>query len=494
MLTSPIHSACDCGALVMFGATGDLARRMLWPSLYALHHDELLPAGFRLIGAAHSKQTHEAFVTRVRDAVLKSANAGIFDEDCFTSFAQRVRYASVEAQSAEGLAPIREAMSGMTPDTGLIFYLSTPPQLIGPICRALGESGIANRKSRIVVEKPVGTSELSAKETNAAMGSVFTEDQVYRIDHYLGKEAVQNLLALRFANAIFEPLWNSNAIEQVQITVAETVGIEGRFGYYDHSGALRDMVQSHLLQLLCLVAMEPPASFTPSAVRNEKVKVLWSLRPITASDVAAHTVIGQYASGYCDGHPVPGYREEEGANPESGTETFVALRVEIDNWRWAGTPFYLRTGKRLARRSSEIVIQFKPAPYNIFAGVGAALAPNVLLIQLQPDEMITLTLMHKKPGLNEMSLGDVGLNLSLGDGFRQGRRRIAYERLLLDVLRGNTSLFVRRDEVEAAWRWVDGVAEGWRANDQRPKPYSAGSWGPSAAIGLPERFGHSWHE
>jgi glucose-6-phosphate 1-dehydrogenase len=427
--------------------------------------------------------------------VQASANGGLFDAAVFDRFAARIRYVSVEAGSAAGVEPIRAALAEAAPnDGGVIFYLSTPPTLIGPICRALRESGIADRASRVVVEKPIGTSVASANETNEAINATFAEDQVFRIDHYLGKEAVQNLLALRFANAIFEPLWNANAIEQVQITVAETVGVEGRWGYYDNAGALRDMVQSHLLQLLCLVAMEPPASFTPSAVRNEKVKVLWSLRPITQADVGVHTVTGQYAEGYAGGRAVPGYREEEGANKSSDTETFVAIRAEIDNWRWAGVPFYLRTGKRLQRRSSEIVIQFKSAPTNIFAEVGASLAPNVLLIKLQPDEMITLSLMHKKAGLNEMALEQVGLDLSIEDAQAGSRRRIAYERMLLDVLRGNSSLFVRRDEVEAAWRWIDGIIDGWRATGQKPRPYGAGSWGPSAAIGLPERFGHSWHE
>jgi len=485
------HHATPCRSMVLFGATGDLARRMLWPSLYALHHDGLLPDQFALIGAAQSKHEPAKFIELVRDAVLRSANASLFDEAKFASFVARVSYVSINASSDSGLQPLRDALSPH--EGGTIFYLSTSPHMFAPICRALAGWG-THPDSRVVVEKPIGTDEASAEAVNEAIASAFTERQVFRIDHYLGKEAVQNLLALRFANAIFEPLWNANAIEQVQITVAETVGVEGRWGYYDGVGALRDMVQNHLLQLLCLVAMEPPASFTPSAVRNEKVKVLWSLRRITAANVGTHTVTGQYTEGFAGGESVPGYRDEADANKRSDTETFVALRAEIDNWRWAGVPFYLRTGKRMQRRSSEIVIYFKPAPYNIFSGIGAALQPNVLMIKLQPDEMITLSLMHKLPGRNDMQLGQVGLNLSLGDSFTGTRRRIAYERMLLDVLAGNPSLFVRRDEVEAAWQWIDGIVEGWRQTGQKPRPYAAGSWGPSAAIGLPERFGHTWNE
>ena len=485
------HQATPCRSLVLFGATGDLARRMLWPSLYALHTDGLLPEAFALIGAAHSKVEHGKFIELVRTSVLGSANAAMYDEATFAAFATRLSYVSIDASSEDGMNPLRDALAAVP--GGTIFYLSTSPNMFGPICRTLGRWGV-HPDSRVVVEKPIGTDEKSAAAVNDAIASAFAEPQVYRIDHYLGKEAVQNLLALRFANAIFEPLWNANAIEQVQITVAETVGVEGRWGYYDGVGALRDMVQNHLLQLLCLVAMEPPASFTPSAVRNEKVKVLWSLRPITAANVGTHTVTGQYSEGFAGGQSVPGYRQEVGANTVSDTETFVALRAEIDNWRWAGVPFYLRTGKRMQRRSSEIAIHFKSAPYNIFAGIGAALQPNVLLIKLQPEEMITLSLMHKLPGRNDMQLGQVGLNLSLGDKFAEVRRRIAYERMLLDVLAGNPSLFVRRDEVEAAWQWIDGIVEGWRQTSQKPKAYGAGSWGPSAAIGLPERFGHSWNE
>jgi len=484
-------SAPECRALVLFGATGDLAKRMLWPSLYALDLDGSLPKVFQLIGAATSVRTQEAFIANVKDAIRTSANAGIFDEALFATFAKRIQYVTVDIQSPGGLDSVKQVL--LPGDGGVMYYLSTGPQLFGPICLALKAAGLVDTKSRITIEKPIGTDTASAKKVNEAIGAAFEEQQVFRIDHYLGKEAVQNLMALRFANAIFEPLWNANAIEQVQITVAETVGLEGRWSFYDGTGALRDMVQSHMLQLLCLVAMEPPAGFAPSAVRNEKVKVLWSLRPITGADVETHTVRGQYTAGYSAGEAVPGYADEKGA-AGSDTESFVALKVGIDNWRWAGVPFYLRTGKRMAKRSSEIMIQFKPAPFNIFADIGATLAPNALLIKLQPDEMITLTLMHKQPGMNEVKLAQVPLNLSLGDTFGQSRRRIAYERMLLDVLRNNSALFVRRDEVEAAWKWIDGIIDGWRATGNKPKPYPAGSWGPSAAIALTERNGHSWHE
>ena len=492
MTATPSATTPECRALVLFGATGDLAKRMLWPSLYALDTDGLLPQGFQLIGAATSKQTDDEFRQKVRDAICSSANASLFDEAKFAAFAARIRYVTVDIQTAGGLDSIKGALH--QGEGGVIYYLSTGPQLFGPICLALRDAGLIDPHSRITVEKPIGTNSKTAHEVNEAIGAAFEEHQVFRIDHYLGKEAVQNLLALRFANAIFEPLWNANAIEEVQITVAEAVGVEGRWGFYDGTGALRDMVQSHMLQLLCLVAMEPPAGFTPSAVRNEKVKVLWSLHPIRGSDVETQTVRGQYAAGYSAGEAAVGYLDEKGATATSDTETFVALKVGIDNWRWAGVPFYMRTGKRLAKRCSEIMIQFKPAPFNIFADIGATLSPNALLIQLQPEEMITLTLMHKKPGMNEVKLAQVPLNLSVGETFGHSRRRIAYERMLLDVLRNNSALFVRRDEVEAAWKWIDGIIDGWKTTGYAAKPYTAGSWGPSAAIALTERNGHSWHE
>lgn len=492
MTATPSATTPECRALVLFGATGDLAKRMLWPSLYALDIDGLLPKVFQLIGAATSKQTVDEFRQKVRDAIFTSANASVFDEAKFAAFAARICYVTVDIQTPGGLDSVKRALS--PGDGGVMYYLSTGPQLFGPICLALRDAGLIDRHSRITIEKPIGTNSRTAHEVNEAIGAAFEENQVFRIDHYLGKEAVQNLLALRFANAIFEPLWNASAIEQVQITVAEAVGVEGRWGFYDSTGALRDMVQSHMLQLLCLVAMEPPAGFTPTAVRNEKVKVLWSLHPITAADVESHTVRGQYVGGYSAGQAAVGYLDEKGAAATSDTETFVALKVGIDNWRWAGVPFYMRTGKRLAKRCSEIMIQFKPAPFNIFADIGASLSPNALLIQLQPEEMITLTLMHKKPGMNEVKLAQVPLNLSIGETFGQSRRRIAYERMLLDVLRNNSALFVRRDEVEAAWKWIDGIIDGWKSTGYTVKPYTAGSWGPSAAIALTERNGHSWNE
>ena len=416
-----------CRALVLFGATGDLARRMLWPSLYALHRDGLLPEPFHLVGAATRPIPDGEFIARVREAILSSANAAMFEESSFQSFAGRIRYVAVNVTSDDGFADLHRTLP--PGEGGVIYYLSTGPDLFAPICTQLGRCGLVDAKSRVIAEKPIGTSTESARAVNETMGAVFNERQVFRIDHYLGKEAVQNLLALRFANAIFEPLWNATAIEHVQISVAETVGIEGRWGYYDTTGALRDMVQSHLLQLLCLIAMEPPAGFTPAAVRNEKVKVLWSLRPFTRDNAPTHSVRGQYTAGFIDGKRVPGYLEEAGARAASDTESFVALRAEVDNWRWAGVPFYLRTGKRMRERSSEIVIQFKHAPFNIFAGIGQRLAPNLLLIKLQPNETITLSLMHKTPGLNEVSLGEVPLNLSLDNSFAAARRRIAYERM-----------------------------------------------------------------
>jgi glucose-6-phosphate 1-dehydrogenase len=343
----------------------------------------------------------------------------------------------------------------------------------------------------VLVEKPIGHDLASCREINDVLARTFDEARIFRVDHYLGKEAVQNLIALRFANTFFEPLWDHVSIEQVQITVTETIGVEGRWSYYDAFGAIRDMVQNHILQLLCLVAMEPPAHLDPDSVRNEKVKVLRSLRPIVGREVEKRTARGQYAKGVSDGGSAPGYADEADGH-SSGTETFAALRVDIDNWRWAGVPFYLRTGKRLAERSSEIMIEFKAVPHSIFAGQN--LQANRLVIRLQPEEEISLTLMNKTPSLQGMQLKPVPLDLSLDEAFKPARRRIAYERLFLEAIRNNPTLFVRRDEQEAAWAFIDGVVDGWRDTEMRPAPYPAGGWGPPSAIALIERDGHSWHD
>jgi glucose-6-phosphate 1-dehydrogenase len=373
-----------------------------------------------------------------------------------------------------------------------VFYLATAPELFGPICDRLGHVGLAGNGARVVVEKPIGKSLESARAVNDAVGRHFAEDRVYRIDHYLGKETVQNLMALRFANALFEPLWRAAHIDHVQITVAETLGVEGRTGYYDTAGALRDMVQNHMLQLLCLTAMETPRSLAADAVRDEKLKVLKSLVPISGDSVGDRTVRGQYRAGASAGGPVAGYLDELG-DETSRTETFVALKAEIANWRWAGVPFYLRTGKRLAGRESEIVAQFRPIPFSVFDSSAGPIEANRLVIRLQPDEGVKLWLMVKDPGPGGMRLRHLPLDMSFARAFAV-RHVDAYERLLMDVIRGNQTLFMRRDEVEAAWEWIDPILQAWAASPDRPKPYTSGTWGPSAAIALIERDGRSWYE
>jgi glucose-6-phosphate 1-dehydrogenase len=372
------------------------------------------------------------------------------------------------------------------------FYLATSSDLFGPIALKLQHYGMVTPSVRIIVEKPIGKDLASARNINDALGAVFAERQIFRIDHYLGKETVQNLMALRFANALFEPLWNSAHIDHVQISVAESIGVQDRAAYYEESGALRDMVQNHLLQLLCLVAMEPPSSLQPDAVRDEKRKVLTALRRIDASNVTALTVRGQYRAGASEGVAVPGYLEEV-RNPHSTTETFVALKVAIGNWRWAGTPFYLRTGKRLPQRVSEIIVSFRQIPHSIFARESGKISDTRLVIRVQPDEGIKLWLMLKDPGPGGIRLQHVPLDMSFAKAF-DVRAPEAYERLLMDVIRGNATLFMRRDEVEAAWNWIDPIREAWNQVTESPRPYVAGSWGPSAAIALIERDGRNWME
>jgi glucose-6-phosphate 1-dehydrogenase len=478
--------------LLLFGATGDLARRMLLPSLYGLDSDGLLPQDLRIIGTARTELDDAAFRERARAALEEHLPAGFYQEGIAKRFLERLHYVALDIKNASGFERLAKSIGD--PCHGVAIFLSTAPSLFKPTIDGLEGAGLACPTVRMALEKPLGTDLDSSREINDAVANAFPEERTFRIDHYLGKETVQNLLALRFANLLFEPLWNAAHIDHVQITVAETVGLEGRAEFYEGAGALRDMVQNHMLQLLALVAMEPPSDFSATAVRDEKVKVLRALRPIAAAEAEASTVTGQYARGAIDGEPVPGYTDELGH--DSKTETFVALKAHIDNWRWKGVPFYLRTGKRMPQRDSEIFIQFKDVPYSIFASRGATTRPNKLIIGLQPDETIELRVMAKAPGLDRqgLRLREVPLDLGLMNAFSEYRRRIAYERLLLDLIEGDPTLFVRRDEVEAQWTWIDRIRAAWAEKGITPRPYAAGTWGPSAAIALTERDGISWHE
>ncbi|MGZ9114336.1 MAG: glucose-6-phosphate dehydrogenase [Brevundimonas sp.] len=479
-------------ALVLFGG-GDLAMRMLLPSLYFLEHDGLLPDGLKIIGAARSDESRDEYVARVRAAVEGKARADeAWSDEAWSRMEARLDYLAVDATSAESLKPLKDKVGG----GACTSFLAVSPSLYARIVTAMRAAGLAEADDRVVLEKPVGRDLETFREIDDAVADAFSESQVFRIDHYLGKETVQNLIALRFGNTIFEPLWNSLSIDHVQITVGETVGVGDRWPYYDEYGALRDMLQNHMLQLLCLVAMEPPSDLDPDSVRNEKVKVIRSLRPITEHEAERVTVRGQYIAGTSEGKPAAAYCEERGQ--ASDTETFVALRVDIDNWRWAGTPFFLRTGKRLAEKRTEIVIQFKPVPHSIFDhGERGHIAPNRLVIELQPEEDISLSVMNKKPGLDQrMQLQPIQMSLSWGQNDKDAkppRRRIAYERLLLDALNGDSTLFVRRDEAEQAWKWIDEVSEAWEGAAFKPKDYAAGTWGPQEAEYLLSRTGRQWN-
>jgi len=472
--------------LLLFGATGDLAQRMLLPSLFALDADGLLAPDLAIIATARSglsESEYRNFACAALEKYLPPERRGNM-----TGFLNRLSYQPLDATAIEGFAALARKVG--QPARGLAIFLSTAPSLFGPTIKGLQSAGLAGEKVRMCLEKPLGSDLASSRAINDAVAAAFPESRIFRIDHYLGKETVQNLLALRFANLMFEPLWNAAHIDHVQITVAETIGLEGRVAFYDEVGALRDMVQNHMLQLLTLVAMEPPAHFDSTAVRDEKVKVLRALRPVAPGEA----VTGQYRAGAINGVAVPGYGEELGR--ESTTETFVAIKAHVDNWRWKGVPFYLRTGKRMPRRVTEIVIQFRGVPHSIFSGKGATLQPNRLVIGIQPEENISLWLMAKVPGLDRQGirLRAVPLDIALPDAFTGTVRRIAYERLLLDLIEGDQTLFVRRDEVEAQWEWIDAIRAMWAAEGLTPKPYTAGTWGPSGAIALAERDGVTWHE
>jgi glucose-6-phosphate 1-dehydrogenase len=477
--------------LVIFGATGDLAQRKLLPALF--HRDEQgqLPAGACIIGTSRRAMTHEEFrdfAAKAIDAHAKATNAS---PDVIERFLNRITYYAAEASTPDGWVALEQELADRK-DVVRVFYLAVGPDLFGSICERLGQHNLVTEKSRVVVEKPLGKNGASAEATNNAIGKVFAEPAIYRIDHYLGKETVQNLMALRFANLLFEPVWNSAHIDHVQITVGETLGVEGRAGYYDTSGALRDMVQNHILQLLCLVAMEPPSSMDADAVRDEKLKVLKALKPLTPEKMDQHIVRGQYKAGASAEGAVKGYLDELG-NPDSTTETFVAVKAEIGSWRWNNVPFYLRTGKRLPSRVSEIVIEFKPVPHSMFGKSAGSISSNRLVIRLQPDEGVKLWLMIKDPGPGGMRLQHVPLDMSFAEAFNV-RNPDAYERLLMDVVRGNQTLFMRRDEVAAAWKWIDPILDHWKSSNDVPKAYTAGTWGPAASVALIERDGNTWQE
>ena len=473
--------------LLLFGATGDLSRRMLLPSLYALHADGLINPDLRIFDTARSTLTDYGFRDMARAALCEFLPDDRKVEGLIDAFLQRLSYVALDASDPQGFAALADKIGDIS--GGLSIFLSTAPSLFEPTIKGLHNAGLSGENVRIGLEKPLGNDLASSQHINDAVNSVFPEARTFRIDHYLGKETVQNLMALRFANMLFEPLWNANAIEHQQITVSETVGLEGRAGFYDDTGALRDMVQNHMLQLLALTAMEPPASLDATAIRDEKVKVLRALRPVVEGDV----VTGQYNDGAVNGEAVKGYDADLGK--PSDTETFVAIKAYVDNWRWQGVPFFLRTGKRLPERRSEIVIQFKPVPHNVFKDRGGRLEANTLVIRLQPEEYVRLLVMAKEPGLDRggVTLREVPLDLSLTAAFAGSRRRIAYERLLLDLIEGDQTLFVRRDEVEAQWKWIDAIRALWDATALKPKGYGAGSWGPNAAIALTERDGVTWH-
>jgi glucose-6-phosphate 1-dehydrogenase len=496
-LSTPIRlrPAPPC-VMVIFGASGDLTHRKLLPALFDLHKAGLLSKQFAVLGFSRSPLSDEDFRRTARAGIEQfSKNGGVPDAQ-WQDFARRLHYLSAQFDEPASYEALRERLTALDGGGNRIFYLATPPELFKTIISQLGAAKLHHRQHqpgfvRLVIEKPFGTDLETARELNRSLQSVFEESQVYRIDHYLGKETVQNILAFRLANGIFEPIWNRNFVDHVQITVAETVGVERRGGYYEQIGAFRDVVENHMLQLLSIVAMEPPVVFEAEPVRDEKLKVIKALRRIPPEQTGEFTLRGQYAAGSLNGTPVAGYRGEEKVAPNSWTETFVALKVHVDNWRWAGTPFYLRHGKRLPSRSTEIAIQFKRAPQMFFPGE-ERLDANVLAMRIQPDEGISLRFGAKVPGPT-MMLQEVDMNFHYGASFGStADQSEAYERLLLDAMLGDRTLFTRADEVDQAWKWAEDILEGWRQHASNVQFYPAGSWGPTWADAFIERDGRQW--
>ena len=491
----------DPCTVVIFGGSGDLARRRLIPALYNLLLDGLLPPTYAVIGLGRKPMSDEAYRATLREGVVKFSRQAL-DDQKWAAFSQHIYYLAGENESQDTYATLKLRAESIERQSGLpgnrIFYLSIPPSSFAAVCEGLAGAGLAappsasGPYSRIIVEKPVGRDLASAKEINAVTGRVFDESQIFRIDHYLGKETVQNLMVVRFANSIFEPIWNHKYIDHVQITVSEAEGVGSRATYYEEAGALRDMVQNHILQLLCLVAMEPPYSLDPDVVRNAKMEVLRCLRPIAGKDVERYTVRAQYAAGRAHGTDVPGYRREPGVSPNSTTETYVALKCFVENWRWSGVPFYLRTGKALPHRASEVAVQFKDIPQILFnANAQQPQPPNVLALRIQPEEGLSLRIVSRVPGTRAQT-NPVEMDFQYSDVFGRPSPE-AYERLLLDVMAGDASRFMRRDAVEASWAWITNILDGWRDHGSRWLPeYQAGTWGPVEADRLIEEDHRTW--
>ena len=483
--------------IVIFGATGDLTRRKLLPALIRMLDCGLVHADSRILGVVNNR-TREVWLQLLFDALRDAGHPISHDEAKWRAFCERLIMVPGDLADDQTYRNLAEALCTLDGCKHAMFYCAIPPAWYGRVAEGLGKQGLTAQTEgyrRIVIEKPFGSDLESSRQLNTALHKAFDENQIYRIDHYLGKETVMNLIALRFANSIFTTNWDHNTIDHVQITVAEEVGIEGRWGYFDRSGQLRDMVQNHLMQILTLIAMEPPVSLDADSLRNEKLKVLKALRPITWENVEQRVVRGQYGPGFIKGRAVPGYLEEEGANKNSTTETFVAIRVDIDNWRWAEVPFYLRTGKAMATKRSQVVINFKRLPHNLFASSYKTLPPNKLIINLQPNEGIEVEMLNKVPGIGTgIRLQRTRLDLSFSEAFHGERIADAYERLILEVMNGNQALFIHREEVELSWRWIDSIQEAWSLSDQPPKSYPAGSWGPVASVALLARDGREWEE
>jgi glucose-6-phosphate 1-dehydrogenase len=475
--------------LLLFGAKGDLSIRKLYPALIQLDKAGLLPKGLRILALARAATSQEDYLTEIRTRIDEQTTDKICNDQEWKAFTQRITYIAVDFANQDAFAAVASQLSA---DRTRIFYLATPPGIFSTICENLSASKCLQGDFRVVLEKPIGHNLETCQEVNETLAKYFKEKSIYRIDHYLGKETVQNLLVLRFANRFINAQWDQSCIDHIQITVAETVGIGDRWPFYNPVGQLRDMVQNHLMQLLCLVAMEPPNNMGANGIRSEKLKIVRALRPFDKETVDEDTVRGQYTQGFYGSKMVPGYLEEEACqDADSNTETFVAIKAHIDNWRWAGVPFYLRTGKRMAEKLTEIVIAYKPLPHNIF---GKTTYPNRLVIRLQPNEGIEMQMISKKPSLREkMSLVKQDLNLDFQGAGKSNRIPEAYERLLLDVIDGDQSLFVGREEVEESWRWCDSIISAWEEQDDKVKPYHCGSWGPTRADLLIERDDRKWH-